>query len=263
MRPKTPITEADRDAFQRYGDVNRDGVIDLDDIMELGVAYGSRVGEPKYSYACDLNGDGIIDLDDYMTVVGRFGWTIDDFVAKTRPPLTYIYTLRITLLKLSWFNKSAFEGIVGSTIVPAVIPIIGALGYTHLKTYYEYKNSTVDVNMQFSGAGSPPIPLVAIVAAIAGILIGIGLIVIGIAWYKQAEVQEKHEVTKQEVVSSLDEALAKGLITSEQYTEIMSKLEAGAGIDWQSLLIIGLVGFGAIVVLPKLLPKKEAKEAEG
>jgi len=253
------VTEADRDEFQRWGDINRDGVIDLDDVMLINIAFGSKIGDPKYNILLDLNGDGVIDITEATLISTRFGWTIDKYMATYHPPPIYIYTLKIALLRLGWFDKSRFEAVVQTGFVNPVIPILGALGYTYKTTYLDYKNSTVEVNVQFTGAGSPVVPLVAICAAIAVVAISVAVCVIGIAWYKQAEVQEKHEVSVQEAQAQLNEALAKGLITSEQYTQIMSKLEEkpAAGIDWTTLLVIGLVGVGAIVVLPKLLPERK------
>jgi len=253
------VTEADRDEFQRYGDVNRDGIIDLDDIMLVGAAYGAYVGQPKYNILLDLNGDGVIDIDDYGLVAGRFGMTIDEYMAKFHPPPTYIYTLKITFMKMAWFNQAAFEGIVNTAIVTPVKPIIGALGYTYTATTIDYKNSTVEVNMQFSGAGSPAITAAVLGAIVVGAIIGVGLIVIGVAWYKQAQVQEKHEVTTQEAQAQLYQALQAGLISSEQYTEIMKKLEEAppAGIDWTTMVIPALLIIGAIVLLPKVLPERK------
>ncbi len=54
-------------------DLNDDGVIDLDDLSLLLVAFGSCTGEPGFNAAADLDGDGCIDLDDLSELLVVFG----------------------------------------------------------------------------------------------------------------------------------------------------------------------------------------------
>jgi len=270
------------DAFQKIGDIDRNGVIDLYDVVAIQKAYDSTPSSPNWDARCDLNGDGYVGLEESIIIMRNYGMTIEQYAAMppeerpaplppelpppelpppypTPPPEVVAYTLSITCLKLPWFNNAALQGLVETAVVPVVKPFLEALGYSYLDTFISPMDSTVAINMRFMGQASPAIPIAAILAGIGLILLGIGAIVVGAAWYRWAEVAEKHEVTVQEAQSQASQALEKGLITPEQYTQIMSRLaeEPPAGVDWSSLLIIGLLGLGAIVVLPKVLPRKK------
>jgi len=71
------ITPADREAFRKMGDVNRDGVIDTVDINLVAAAYGSMAGSPNWNPDADLNGDGKVDIKDLVTCNKNFGLTIE------------------------------------------------------------------------------------------------------------------------------------------------------------------------------------------
>ncbi|UCD74201.1 MAG: hypothetical protein JSV91_10470, partial [Phycisphaerales bacterium] len=51
-----------------YGDVNGDGVVDIDDVFAVLAAWGSCDDCPE-----DLNGDGVVDIDDLFEVLAN--WT--------------------------------------------------------------------------------------------------------------------------------------------------------------------------------------------
>jgi len=71
------ITPADREAFRKMGDVNRDGIIDSTDINLITAAFGSYKGQPNWNADADLNGDGKVDITDLVTVNRNFGLTIE------------------------------------------------------------------------------------------------------------------------------------------------------------------------------------------
>jgi len=54
-------------------DVNKDNVIDLNDLLlvigECGKAFGSKPGDPRWNPNCDLNGDNHIDLHDLILLI--------------------------------------------------------------------------------------------------------------------------------------------------------------------------------------------------
>lgn len=52
------------------GDLNDDGVIDINDLSMVGDAYGSTSGNPDWNTTTDTNEDGIIDVYD-LAIVGR------------------------------------------------------------------------------------------------------------------------------------------------------------------------------------------------
>jgi len=76
------ITPADREAFRKLGDVNRDGVIDAQDLNLLQAAYTSTPGQPHWNPDCDLNGDGKVDMRDIGIASTNFGLTIEMWKAK-------------------------------------------------------------------------------------------------------------------------------------------------------------------------------------
>ncbi len=50
------------------GDANRDGVVDLLDIVIVAVAYDSKPGSPNWNTDADLDKNGIVDIFDITTV---------------------------------------------------------------------------------------------------------------------------------------------------------------------------------------------------
>ena len=72
---KVPTT-SEIEAFQKLGDVNRDGVIDWCDLTLFIKAFGATPDSPNWNPDCDLNGDGIIDLMDITTATHNYGKTI-------------------------------------------------------------------------------------------------------------------------------------------------------------------------------------------
>ncbi len=49
------------------GDINLDGVINVDDVLALIAAWGTD------DEAADVNGDGVVDTDDLLAVIGTWG----------------------------------------------------------------------------------------------------------------------------------------------------------------------------------------------
>jgi di/tricarboxylate transporter len=80
---KAKAEEALREEFHKLGDVNRDGVIDIYDLVLVEVAYGSKPGDPYWNPDADLNGDGIVDDKDVAILTAHYGLTFEEWV-KTR-----------------------------------------------------------------------------------------------------------------------------------------------------------------------------------
>ncbi len=55
------------------GDINRDGAVDVVDLLTLVDSFGSAGGDPAFNPACDLTGDGSIDVADLLTMVDGWG----------------------------------------------------------------------------------------------------------------------------------------------------------------------------------------------
>jgi len=62
--PKTAVANYFPDPI---GDVNLDGMVDLQDLHMICHHYGTRKGDAKYNPLCDINDDGQIDLIDLAT----------------------------------------------------------------------------------------------------------------------------------------------------------------------------------------------------
>lgn len=57
------------------GDINKDGTVDIFDLMKVVIAFGSNPTMPSWNSACDLNGDNIIDILDLALAASHFGET--------------------------------------------------------------------------------------------------------------------------------------------------------------------------------------------
>jgi len=55
------------------GDLNKDMVVNIDDVMIPALAYGSYPGHPKWNPIADLTGDELVDIDDVMLVAIHYG----------------------------------------------------------------------------------------------------------------------------------------------------------------------------------------------
>lgn len=57
------------------GDINLDGVVDIRDLAQVGLSFGTYVGHPKWNPVADLNQDGRADILDLVFVARNFGKT--------------------------------------------------------------------------------------------------------------------------------------------------------------------------------------------
>jgi hypothetical protein len=53
-------------------DINSDGIVDIQDLTIVAVAYGSAEGELKYNAKADLNQDGSVEIQDIAMVAKRY-----------------------------------------------------------------------------------------------------------------------------------------------------------------------------------------------
>lgn len=58
---------------QLPGDCNLDCIVDAEDLIELGLAYGSKPHNKEYKKECDLDRNGIIDINDMFIVSRNLG----------------------------------------------------------------------------------------------------------------------------------------------------------------------------------------------
>lgn len=55
------------------GDVNEDGVVDIEDLVLVALAWGTGPGDPRWNLMADLNEDNFIDIVDLATVGSHIG----------------------------------------------------------------------------------------------------------------------------------------------------------------------------------------------
>jgi len=55
------------------GDVNGDGIVEMEDFHVLSQAYGSYPGHARWNPQCDLNGDGWVEMLDFLYTSKNFG----------------------------------------------------------------------------------------------------------------------------------------------------------------------------------------------
>jgi len=74
--PETDTADNTRDytiKVKMEGDVSGDGIVDIEDIVIVAIAFESRPGQPDWNPIADLNFDGIIDIADVVTAAIHFG----------------------------------------------------------------------------------------------------------------------------------------------------------------------------------------------
>jgi hypothetical protein len=55
------------------GDINLDGIVDINDAILASRAYGSSIGDPDWNALADLDGNGIVDIFDMIRLAAMFG----------------------------------------------------------------------------------------------------------------------------------------------------------------------------------------------
>jgi parallel beta-helix repeat protein len=56
-----------------FGDINKDGVVDIFDAIKLATAFGSTSATPKWNPEADINKDGLVDIFDAIILANNFG----------------------------------------------------------------------------------------------------------------------------------------------------------------------------------------------
>ena len=58
-------------------DINYDGYVGIDDIVEAGEAFGSTPGDPRWNSNADINWDHYVGIDDIVEVAENFGKSVE------------------------------------------------------------------------------------------------------------------------------------------------------------------------------------------
>lgn len=162
-----------------------------------------------------------------------------------------VYKLCIKYRNLGWGTTTRLlDTVMG--IATAIDPIIRPLGYTFTNNYIHDSNART-LCLLYQGR-SPGVPIVAILAATAAVLLGAGFLLISISWYKEAEVLDRATQTQADVIRDAQRLLAEGKITIEEYQRILDAakdlLPTGKKLDdWVK---IGLILLGGVVVISLL-----------
>lgn len=63
--------------FNNYSpyDLNKDGHVDIRDVVIVAIAFGTEEGDPGWDPRADVNGDGLVDIFDLVTLAIHFGET--------------------------------------------------------------------------------------------------------------------------------------------------------------------------------------------
>ena len=55
------------------GDINGDNVVNISDVVQWGLAFGSAPTSPNWDPAADINGDSVVDIFDGVVIGTNFG----------------------------------------------------------------------------------------------------------------------------------------------------------------------------------------------
>jgi len=92
------LTDADWNAFQKMGDLNRDGKIDDADAKILLDAFDSRPGSPNWNPLADLDGDGWVGPNDILVLGNNYGLDIWSWKGLTKPTVNVAALLGLGLV---------------------------------------------------------------------------------------------------------------------------------------------------------------------
>jgi hypothetical protein len=73
--PNTQYIFHSDDAFSPLGDINGDGIVNIDDLYILAQTYGSRQGNPNWNPNADIDDNGIVGLSDLVVLAKNYGTT--------------------------------------------------------------------------------------------------------------------------------------------------------------------------------------------
>jgi len=134
--------------------------------------------------------------------------------------VTDVYELHIKLIPLPYADWDKLVSLF-DRIIQIANPILEKFGYRALKCSIDKANNELIIYIQKLGSPIPVLAIVAVLAAIAGILLGCRFLLEG--WYlvKHGEAEVIEEQTKHEVVETANELLKQRRITPEQHQKLI------------------------------------------
>jgi hypothetical protein len=90
------------DIPREQGDIVKDNVINVKDAVILGMAFGSKKGDPNYNPDADLNGDGFINIKDAVILAQHFLQKSGD-----KPIILYVSSDGVTWTELARVTTSS------------------------------------------------------------------------------------------------------------------------------------------------------------
>jgi len=84
-----------------YGDINNDGIVNIEDITIIAKAFGSYPGHPRWNAIADIDKNGIINIIDVAKVAMEFGKKVESSTASCRQNgLKFSMTLENTRVRI-------------------------------------------------------------------------------------------------------------------------------------------------------------------
>jgi hypothetical protein len=56
-----------------FGDLNQDGIVNILDVIQAALAFGSYPGHPHWNSLADLNQDNVVNILDIIILASNFG----------------------------------------------------------------------------------------------------------------------------------------------------------------------------------------------
>ena len=128
----------------------------------------------------------------------------------------WTHKLVIYFWKLPWATYDSVKGAVETLLIPTINAFEFFMGYDFLGYVLDWRNDTITLyyrqrTFSLNRKSFAP-PLAAIIAAIALLLISVGIIIFALAWYEGQKLAMREQIT-------LEQLLEEGKITPEEYAE--------------------------------------------
>ena len=153
------------------------------------------------------------------------------------PVEEWTHKLVIYYYRLPWAVPSVVEGAVSATLIPILNALEWLFGYDYVGHDFDWEGMTISV--YYAQRGTPAITAAAlalILKAVAVLLIAVGLVILGLAWFVR-------ELKQYETFKSKADMLKEGAITSEEYRELVAAQKEDPA-PWEKV-----VGLGIILIL--------------